>query len=387
MRNIILIVLSTIFTFSCQQEAELDTNDISIIHDYREYITNESLIELEQIQLTNTFDNPWAIEFINDEMLIITEKEGKLSLVNLTNNTVSEINHSIPVTSYGQGGLLDVVHYNDYLYISFTIGNNQGKYTTAIGKGEFLYPYNEIKKFETLLEALPYLNSGAHFGSRVLINRDNIYATIGERGNGELSQNPANHIGSVVEINLNGTKTTPRFSNYKDSLPEVFQIGLRNPQGLALSINGNMYLSNHGAKGGDFIGLVLPNTNYGWNDIGWGGKNYIGTQIGTGKAFSDEYLKPILSWVPSIAPSDIVFYQGNEFPEWSNDLLITSLKFKMLLKISISDGNVSNETIILKDKIGRIRDVDVNSKGEIFLISDESNSTIWKITNPKKEIK
>ena len=291
MRNIILIVLSTIFTFSCQQETELDTNDISIIHDYREYITNESLIELEQIQLTNTFDNPWAMEFINDEMLIITEKEGELSLVNLRNNTVSEINHSIPVTSYGQGGLLDIVHYNDYLYISFTIGNNQGKYTTAIGKGEFLYPYNEIKNFETLLEALPYLNSGAHFGSRVLIDRDNIYATIGERGNGELSQNPANHIGSVGEINLNGTKTTPRFSNYKDSLPEVFQIGLRNPQGLALSMNGNMYLSNHGAKGGDFIGLVLPNTNYGWNNIGWGGKNYIGTQIGTGKAFSDEYLK------------------------------------------------------------------------------------------------
>ena len=120
MRNIILIVLSTIFTFSCQQETELDTNDISIIHDYREYITNESLIELEQIQLTNTFDNPWAMEFINDEMLIITEKEGELSLVNLRNNTVSEINHSIPVTSYGQGGLLDIVHYNDYLYISFT---------------------------------------------------------------------------------------------------------------------------------------------------------------------------------------------------------------------------------------------------------------------------
>ena len=168
-------------------------------------------------------------------------------------------------------------------------------------------------------------------------------------------------------------------------MPEVFQIGLRNPQGLALSINGSMYLSNHGAKGGDFIGLVLPGTNYGWNNIGWGGTNYIGPKIGNGEAFRDEYLKPIISWVPSIAPSDIIFYEGSEFSEWSNDLLVTSLKFKMLLKISINDGNVSNETIILKDKIGRIRDVDINSRGEIFLITDETNSTIWKISNPKRK--
>ena len=385
MKNNIIILLATIFILSCQQETELDTNDISIIHDYREYLTNESLIELEKIQLTNTFDNPWAMEFINDELVVITEKEGSLSLVNLTTSKVSQIRHTIPVISYGQGGLLDITYYKDNLYTTFTIKNNQGEYTTAIGKGEFVAPYNEINNFEIILEALPYLNSSKHFGSRILIQEDSIYATIGERGNGELSQNPANHIGSVVEINLNDTKTTPRFSNYKDSLPEVFQIGLRNPQGLALSINGSMYLSNHGAKGGDFIGLVLPGTNYGWNNIGWGGTNYIGTKIGNGEAFRDEYLKPIISWVPSIAPSDIIFYEGSEFSEWSNDLLVTSLKFKMLLKISINDGNVSNETIILKDKIGRIRDVDINSRGEIFLITDETNSTIWKISNPKRK--
>lgn len=382
MKNIILILLSTFFTLSCQQEAELHQDDRSIIHDYRDYVTNESVIKLEKIELTNTFDNPWSMEFINDEMVVITEKEGGLSLVNLNTYKVSQIKHTIPLISYGQGGLLDITYYKDNLYISFTMKNNQDKYTTAIGKGEFVPPYNEINNFEILLEALPYLDSSKHFGSRLLIQEDNIYATIGERGNGELSQNPGNHIGSVVEINLNQTEASDRFDEYPDSLSEVYQIGLRNPQGLALSTNGSMYLSNHGAKGGDFIGLVLPGTNYGWNNIGWGGTNYIGTKIGNGEAFRDEYLKPIVSWVPSIAPSDIVFYKGDEFPEWSNDLLVTSLKFKMLLKISINNGNVSNETIILKDKIGRIRDVDINSKGEIFLICDEANSTIWRITNP-----
>ena len=148
---------------------------------------------------------------------------------------------------------------------------------------------------------------------------------------------------------------------------------------MAISSNGDIYISNHGAKGGDFIGLITPGGNYGWDEIGWGGKHYIGFKIGKGEPFSNEFDMPILSWVPSIAPSDIVFYHGDEFSEWNNDLLVTSLKFKLLIKLRIKDGKATDELIILNNKIGRIRDVDVNSKGEIFLISDEQNSGIWKL--------
>ena len=158
-------------------------------------------------------------------------------------------------------------------------------------------------------------------------------------------------------------------------------IGVRNPQGMALSSDNKIYISNHGAKGGDFIGLVDAEKNYGWNKIGWGGTNYLGSQIGSGDAFSEEFYKPILSWVPSIAPSDMVFYRGSEFSDWSGDLIISSLKFKMLVKLKLKDGKISDKVIILKDKIGRIRDVDINSKGEILLISDEKNSGIWKLNS------
>ena len=101
-------------------------------------------------------------------------------------------------------------------------------------------------------------------------------------------------------------------------------IGVRNPQGMALSKNDELIISNHGAKGGDFIGQVESGANYGWNKIGWGGTNYSGTKIGDGSPFKNEYKYPILSWVPSIAPSDLIFYEGEEFPEWKDDILITS---------------------------------------------------------------
>ena len=156
-------------------------------------------------------------------------------------------------------------------------------------------------------------------------------------------------------------------------------IGVRNPQGIALSAEEEIIISNHGAKGGDFIGGVEGGANYGWNKIGWGGTNYSGTKIGDGIPFSEEYKYPILSWVPSIAPSDLIFYYGKEFPDWRGDILVTSLKYKLLIRLDYNDGKVTNEEIIFKDKIGRLRDIDINSEGEIYLITDEPNSSIWKL--------
>ena len=351
----------------------------SIIKDYRKYVVDESITSITQIKLNDSFDNPWAIEFLNDDLVVVTEKNGTLSLVNLQLGTVTSINHEIPSIQYGQGGLLDVVKHEDYLYVSFAIMNDEKKVTTAIGRGLFIHPFKELQDFELLFTALPFFSDSKHFGSRIVIKNDYLFASIGERGQGSVSQDLKSHAGSIIRINLDGSVPQNPYSEEGGSLSEIFQIGVRNPQGMAISSNGDIFISNHGAKGGDFIGLIRPGGNYGWNEIGWGGKHYIGFKIGKGEPFSNEFDMPILSWVPSIAPSDIVFYHGDEFPEWNNDLLVTSLKFKMLIKLRIEDGKVADELIILNNKIGRIRDVDVNSKGEIFLIADEQNSGIWKL--------
>ncbi len=382
MNTKIFILIYVIFIIGCSPEIAENPIIINenIIDNYKDYELDESQILLKKINLNKSFDNPWGFDLINDEEIVITEKNGTLSLIDLEKGTVSTIKHQIPTVQHGQGGLLDVIKHNDYLYVSFTIKNNK-KYTTAIGRGKFIAPYKNLDDFEILFVAKPFYSDGKHFGSRIVIKDDHIYASIGERGQGDVAQELNSHAGSIIRINLDGTIPENPYLNKEGALPEIFMIGVRNPQGMALSSDNKIYISNHGAKGGDFIGLVDAEKNYGWNKIGWGGTNYLGSQIGSGDAFSEEFYKPILSWVPSIAPSDMVFYRGSEFSDWSGDLIISSLKFKMLVKLKLKDGKISDKVIILKDKIGRIRDVDINSKGEILLISDEKNSGIWKLNS------
>ena len=156
----------------------------------------------------------------------------------------------------------------------------------------------------------------------------------------------------------------------KNWLPEIFQIGVRNPQGMALSpFDNKIYLSNHGAKGGDWFGAANFGENYGWKILGWGGTNYSGTKIGP--KWKPGFTKAIKYWVPSIAVSAITIYEGNAFKEWNGDALITSLKDQSLRKIKFRDNKFINEEIIFKKKIGRIRDIKIQKKtGEIYMLSD-----------------
>ena len=160
-------------------------------------------------------------------------------------------------------------------------------------------------------------------------------------------------------------------------MPEIFQIGVRNPQGMALSpFNNKIYLTNHGAKGGDWFGEAKYGENYGWKILGWGGKNYTGTRIGP--KWKPGYTKAIKYWVPSIAVSSMVIYKGNEFKEWNGDALIGSLKDMSLRKIKFKNNNFIKEDIVFKDQIGRIRDIEIQEDtGVIFLLTDQGS--VWKL--------
>ena len=147
----------------------------------------------------------------------------------------------------------------------------------------------------------------------------------------------SSHAVSIIRLNLDGTITNYPFSD-ESNLDEIYMIGLRNPQGMAINENGDIYITNHGAKGGDFLGLIFSGGNYGWNKIGWGGKNYSGTNIGSGKSFLEDYNIPLISWVPSIAPSDLIFYKGEEFSNWNGKILVSSLKFKLIVSLEIKDN-------------------------------------------------
>lgn len=355
--------------------------DYEIISNFQDYeIINQDEIRLEKIDLTKTFDNPWAIEILDSDDLLVSEKYGKITFVNHITKEHHLVSHNIPSLKVGQGGLLDLLLHENYLYVSFTKDNGYGDYTTAIGRGEFTFPYRKVNNFKIIFEAIPYLSDTKHFGSILVIKDDHLYASIGERGQGIIAQELDSHPGSIIRINLDGSDVDNP-NNVSTILPELFMVGVRNPQGMTISPNGRIFISNHGAKGGDFIGEVIGGENYGWNKIGWGGTNYTGTKIGDGDSFSDEFMHPIISWVPSIAPGDIIFYSGDEFLGWDQNLIVTSLKYKLLVKLEMHKGNIVNKQIIFKDKIGRLRDIEVNSSGEIYLITDEKKSSIWRLTS------
>jgi aldose sugar dehydrogenase len=327
-------------------------------------------------EIIKDLKNPWSLSFMTDTDIIVTEKSGNLLKINLINSKINKFTHNLNILEDGQGGLLDVLFKNNEIFVSYSENRGGGKSSTSVAKASIK---NNNLNFKNIFRAEPPINSGYHFGSRLVIKKNYLFITVGERGKGMIAQDASKHPGSIIRIHLDGSIPTdnPKFENKKNWQPEIYQIGVRNPQGMALSpFNGEIYLTNHGAKGGDWFGIVKKAENYGWKILGWGGTNYTGTKIGP--KWKSGFTKAIKYWVPSIAVSSILIYKGKEFQEWNGEALITSLKDQSLRKIKFKDNNFLKEDIIFKDIIGRIRDIEIQKKtGEIFLLTDQGS--IWRL--------
>tara|TARA_B100000965_G_scaffold254045_1_gene213774 strand:+ start:1130 stop:2194 length:1065 start_codon:yes stop_codon:yes gene_type:complete len=332
--------------------------------------------EIKFEKIVDGLNNPWSLSFVNAEKIIFTEKSGKLYTFNLKNKKLSEIDHNLNVLDYGQGGLLDVLYADKYVYISYSENRGNWASSTSVAKGKL---NQNIIEFKNIFRAEPPIESMYHFGSRLVIKDKYLFITAGERGKGMIAQNASKHPGSIIRINLDGTipKDNPKFKNKKDWLPEIFQIGVRNPQGMALSpFDNKIYMTNHGAKGGDWFGTANHGENYGWKILGWGGTNYSGTKIGP--KWKPGFTKAIKYWVPSIAVSAMTIYKGEAFKEWNGNALITSLKDKSLRKIEFKDNEFISEETIFKGKIGRIRDIKIDKEtGELYMLSDRGE--LWRM--------
>jgi aldose sugar dehydrogenase len=333
--------------------------------------TSNSFSQNYNFQKLVDLDEPWGSSFINNEEIIITEKSGKIKIININTKKNYEVEHNLNFLITGQGGLLDILVKNSFVYISYSENRGNQKTSTSIAKAKL----NKNKlNFKNIFQANPPIDSGYHFGSRLAIQGNYLFASVGERGKGMIAQDPTKHPGSIIRINLDGSipKDNPKFEGKSNWLPEIYQIGVRNPQGLTLSTyDKKIYISNHGAKGGDWFGEVKKGENYGWKILGWGGKNYTGTSIGP--KWKPGFTKAIHYWVPSIATSAITIYKGYEFKEWNGHALITSLKDKSLRKLLFNDLSNIDEKIIFKNKIGRIRDIQVHPKnGKIYFLAGNS---------------
>ena len=327
-----------------------------------------------------SLNDPWGSSFVNNEEIIVTEKSGKIKLINIKSKEIIEIKHNLNFVEDGQGGLLDIIHKNNQLWVSFSEDRKNGKTSTSIARAKL--DRKELI-FQNIFQANPPISSGYHFGSRLAIKDDFLFASAGERGQGMIAQDGTKHPGSIIRIHTDGSipKDNPKFEGKSEWLPEIYQIGVRNPQGLTYSsFDEKIYASNHGAKGGDWFGEVKKGENYGWKILGWGGTNYSGSKIGP--KWKPGFTKAIQYWVPSIAASAITIYKGNEFKEWNGEALITSLKDKSMRKLNFQNLSKIEETIIFKDKIGRIRDIQVHPvNGKIYLLAGNSLWLMEKTNN------
>jgi glucose/arabinose dehydrogenase len=334
--------------------------------------------------LTEGLSHPWSLAFLPDGRMLVTERAGRLRIIGKDFKLNPQPVGSVPaVAAVGQGGLLDVALHpkfaeNHWVYLSYSAGDRNG-IGTEVARG--VLKGNQLENVQVIFRMQPKLRTGYHFGSRLVFDRDGfLFITLGDRGEMERAQNPGDHNGSVIRVHDDGRvpKDNP-FVGKTGWLPEKFTLGNRNMQGAALHPqSGLLWTHEHGPQGGDEINVIRAGTNYGWPVITYGANYGTGTKIGEGTA-KDGMAQPLHRWVPSIAPSGMAFYNGSKFSKWRGDLLVGALKDQMLVRLKLDGEKIVSEERMLKNTLGRIRDVRTGPDGFIYLLTDEPNGVLARV--------
>jgi len=351
-------------------------------------VTESSKIKVETF--SKGLENPWGMQFLPDGRLLVTERPGRLRYVN-TDGRLSEAISGVPaVAAVNQGGLLDVLLAPDFeksgvIYLSYGEPLEDGTNATAVARAK-LVPEGEggkLENLEVIWRQKPAADSGHHFGSRLVWAKDGtLFVTTGDRNKlRQEAQNPANTVGKIVHINADGT---PAADNPKTEgwAPEVWSIGHRSVQGAAIRPGTDkLYTLEHGPRGGDELNLTEAGKNYGWPIITYG-EEYQGGKIGEGtkKAGLEQ---PVYYWVPSIAVSQLAFYDGELFPEWKGNALVGALAGTRVERLVLDGDKVVAREELLGDVGKRIRDVRVGPDGAVWLLADDSGEVL-RVT-PAKE--
>jgi len=339
-------------------------------------LTNNSAARQYQINIiADGLNIPWAMTFLNQTQLLITERQGTLKLLDRFSGHLQTISGIPPVYNKGQGGLLDIAlapHYKEDGWIYFTYSkpiNRSGATTLARGK----LRHNTLFDWTDLLVTKSVTNTNRHFGSRITFDDNgHVFFTVGDRGVRPNGQDLSTHAGSVIRLNLDGsTPDDNPFIKRKSALTEIWSYGHRNPQGLTFDLKHNrLWLMEHGPRGGDELNLIRKGKNYGWPVISYG-KEYWGP-INVGEATEKAGMEsPTKYYVPSIAPSSLLLYTGKAFPNWNENLFAGALKLQHLNRIVLNkNAQAIDEERLLQGMNERIRSLVQSPEGWIYLSTD-----------------
>ncbi len=341
---------------------------------------SSSLGDIRLDPMVTGLKTPWAIGFLPSGGFIVTERRGRLVYVNSAGE--KQFVSGVPkVFDRGQGGLLDVLVPQDFAQSSeilMTFSKPQsGGAGTAVFSARFDANAATLTDVRVIFEMTEGSEGGTHFGSRLVEAPDGtVFVTIGDRGDRDAAQDTSRHNGSIVRISRKGKalESNP-FTDNENAEPEIWSIGHRNPQGMAFDAAGQLFAVEHGAKGGDEVNRIRKGANYGWPVISYG-SHYSGAKIGEGTAKTG-LEQPEYFWDPSIAPSGMMIYQGDVFPEWEGDMFIGSLKFDYISRLS---GPTFKEVEQLKAReTKRVRDIRQAPDGSIWFISEDFG-TVFRLS-------
>jgi aldose sugar dehydrogenase len=353
------------------------------------------------VTISSGLVNPWSLAFLPDGRMLVTEKQGRLRVVNADGSVVSVPVSGVPaVDAAGQGGLFDVVVAPDFastrrLYLSYAepgVGAEAGRNGTAVGTAVLSADHSALTQWRVIFRQSPKVASSGHFGGRiVLAPGDLMYVTLGERQSNDQrgkAQDLSQGHGKVMRLYTSGIVPPDNpfagLSGGAAVQEAIWSYGHRNPQGAALHpTTGQLWATEHGPQGGDELNLVLPGRNYGWPLVS-DGCEYgapVGNCTPVGGATTGAGFEPRLStWVPtSIAPSGMAFYTGTRFPEWQGQLFVGALVGQALWRIVLNGNQVVSREALFTSLGERIRDVRQGPDGWLYLLTDSSNGRILRV--------
>ncbi len=366
----------------------------------------KSDVAFDIVVVAKGLNNPWAVEPLPNGDFLITEKSGQLRIVSSKGEVGQPISGLLPInqggvssvsgqgglppiTARGQGGLLDVALSPNFekdrtIFWSFSEQRTGGS-GTSVGRGVLTADRKNLEQVRVIFRAMPTYNNGLHFGSRLAFGPDGmLYITLGDRFDKTTTRPQAqqlnSHLGKIIRINADGSVPNDNpFVKQSNALPEIWTLGHRNIQSATFDDQGRLWTVEHGAQGGDEVNLIEKGKNYGWAVISYG-EEYSGDSIAGGATAHEGYEQPVYYWDPVIAPSGAQFYTGSAFPAWRGSLFVGALREHRLVRLVIKDNRVVGEEHLLTERGQRIRDVRQGSDGALYVVTDESNGELWKIT-------
>ncbi len=336
--------------------------------------------------LAEGLSHPWGMALLPDGRLLVTEREGRLRILGTDHKLSAPIPGTPQVFAAGQGGLLDVAldpdfATNGYLYLSYAEPDGS-KASTVLGRGRL--QNDQLQDFQVIFRQEPKVDGSLHFGGRIVFSRGgHLFFSMGDRNKLDPAQNLSDHLGTIIRIQPDGRiPPSNPFIKQDNAKPEIWSYGHRNVQGLAIHPQtGELWETEMGPRGGDELNLIEAGSNYGWPKVSWG-NHYDGRRI-PDPATQPEFIDALLQWTPVISPSGMIFYTGELFSGWQGSLLISGLSSQALVRVEIDGRKATEVERISMD--ARIRDVEQAPDGSLYLLTDDNDGRILRLTPGQQE--